>query len=82
MLLAGAALLSPRGRVLENGMPRFFRQLTDDTFDEADVRRRAKEFADFIVAAREAYGLPTPSRSASRTGRTSPQQSCCSTRRC
>ncbi|WP_336491629.1 alpha/beta hydrolase [Methylobacterium nigriterrae] len=60
MLSEGAALLSPRGRVLENGMPRFFRRLAEGVFDEADVRRRADELADFIVEAREAYGLPAP----------------------
>jgi phospholipase/carboxylesterase len=54
----GAALLSPRGKVLENGAPRFFRRLAEGVFDEDDVRRRAHELADFIEAAREAYGLP------------------------
>jgi len=55
-----AALLSPRGRVLEGGMPRFFRRLSEGVFDEADVRRRAGELADFIAEARVAYGLPAP----------------------
>ena len=45
---SGAALLSPRGRVLENGMPRFFRRLAEGVFDEQDVIRRAQELADFI----------------------------------
>src|SRR4051812_19776021 len=56
----GAALLSPRGKVLEGGMPRFFRRLAEGVFDEADVRRRANELADFIMQAREAYGLAAP----------------------
>ena len=56
----GAALLSPRGPVLENGMPRFFRRFAEGVFDEDDVRRRADELADFVVAAREVYGLPAP----------------------
>jgi phospholipase/carboxylesterase len=56
----GAALLSPRGRVLEAGMPRFFRRLAAGVFDEADVRRRANELADFIADAREVYGLDAP----------------------
>lgn len=56
----GSALLSPRGQVLEDGMPRFFRRLTEGVFDEADVKRRADELADFIVAARKRYGIAAP----------------------
>jgi phospholipase/carboxylesterase len=56
----GAALLSPRGKVLENGMPRFFRRLAEGVFDETDVIARANELADFVGEAREAYGLPAP----------------------
>jgi phospholipase/carboxylesterase len=56
----GAALLLPRGKVLENGMPRFFRRLAEGVFDEADVRRRAGELADFVAEARKTYGLPAP----------------------
>jgi predicted esterase len=50
-----AALLSPRGNVLENGLPRFFRRLAEGIFDEADVIRRAHELADFILAAAAEY---------------------------
>lgn len=60
MLAPGAALLSPRGPVLENGMPRFFRRLAEGVFDEADLRRRAADLAAFVGAARENYGLPAP----------------------
>ena len=56
----GAALLSPRGQVLENGMPRFFRRLADGVFDEADLERRAAELARFIADARTAYTIPAP----------------------
>ena len=56
----GAALLSPRGGVLENGMPRFFRRLAEGVFDEDDVRRRAADLAAFVGEARAAYGLPAP----------------------
>jgi phospholipase/carboxylesterase len=56
----GSALLSPRGKVLEHGMPRFFRRLAEGVFDEADVIARANELADFVAEAREAYGLPAP----------------------
>ena len=55
-----SALLSPRGKVLEGGMPRFFRRLSEGVFDEEDVRRRALELADFIGEAREAYGIAAP----------------------
>jgi phospholipase/carboxylesterase len=54
------ALLSPRGKVLENGMPRFFRRLAEGVFDEQDVITRAHELADFIVEARKAYKLAKP----------------------
>jgi phospholipase/carboxylesterase len=52
-----AALLSPRGRVSENGMPRFFRRFAEGVFDEEDVIRRANELADFITAAAEKYNF-------------------------
>ncbi|SCY95417.1 alpha/beta hydrolase [Microvirga guangxiensis] len=56
----GSALLSPRGKILENGMPRFFRRLAEGVFDEEDVRFRANELADFVAEARKAYGLEAP----------------------
>lgn len=56
----GASLLSPRGQVLEHGMPRFFRRLAEGVFDEDDVRGRADELADFVNDARKRYGLPAP----------------------
>lgn len=56
----GSALLSPRGKVLENGMPRFFRRFAEGVFDEDDVRRRAAELAGFVAEARAAYGLAAP----------------------
>ncbi|MDQ0456264.1 alpha/beta hydrolase [Rhizobium paknamense] len=59
-LSPGAALLSPRGQVLEQGMPRFFRRLAEGVFDEADLKARAADLARFIAAAREAYGLAAP----------------------
>ena len=54
------ALLSPRGKVLENGMPRFFRRLAEGVFDEQDVITRAHELADFIAEAGKAYKLAKP----------------------
>ena len=56
----GSALLAPRGQVLENGMPRFFRRLAEGVFDEADLRRRTAELARFVAEARTAYGLAAP----------------------
>lgn len=56
----GASLLSPRGQVLEHGMPRFFRRLAEGVFDEDDVRRRADALADFVNDARKRYDLPAP----------------------
>jgi len=52
-----AALLSPRGKVLENGMPRFFRRLAEGVFDLEDLKYRANELADFVSAAAEHYGF-------------------------
>src|SRR5512133_143558 len=52
-----AALLSPRGKVLENGMPRFFRRLAEGVFDLEDLEHRANELADFVGAAAQHYGF-------------------------
>ena len=52
-----AALLSPRGKILENGAPRFFRRLAEGVFDEADVIRRARELSDFVQTATSEYGI-------------------------
>src|SRR4051812_26562567 len=60
MISPGAALLSPRGRVLEHGMPRFFRRLAEGVFDEEDVRRRALELGDFVADAQQQYGIAAP----------------------
>src|SRR5947199_7332187 len=53
----GAALLSPRGKVLENGMPRFFRRLAEGVFDLEDLKIRTTELADFVAAAAQHYGF-------------------------
>jgi phospholipase/carboxylesterase len=60
-LSPGAAVLSVRGTVLENGMPRFFRRLREGVFDEDDLRRRADELADFVREASTTYGIGTRS---------------------
>lgn len=52
-----ASSLSPRGKVLENGMPRFFRRLAEGVFDLEDLRKRTDELADFVIAAAERYEI-------------------------
>lgn len=52
-----ANLLSPRGRVSEHGMPRFFRRFAEGVFDEDDIRRRAAELGEFIAIASVEYGF-------------------------
>jgi len=52
-----AALLSPWGKVRENGMPRFFRRLAEGVFDLEDLRFRTNELADFVTAAAQHYGF-------------------------
>lgn len=52
-----AALLSPRGKILEHGAPRFFRRLAEGVFDEEDVVVRAHELARFVKAATVQYGI-------------------------
>jgi predicted esterase len=51
------ALLSPRGKILENGMPRFFRRLAEGVFDVEDLKQRTNELADFVTAAAQHYKL-------------------------
>src|SRR5207237_6969726 len=52
-----ASLLSPRGKVLENGMPRFFRRLAEGVFDLEDLRKRTHELADFVLSAADYYKI-------------------------
>lgn len=56
-----ASLLSPRGQVLENGMPRFFRRLAEGVFDIPDLKARTADLGDFISAASARYGFNTDS---------------------
>ena len=55
LLLPEGGLLSPRGKVLENGAPRFFRRLAAGVFDEKDLIARTAELAAFVQAAADAY---------------------------
>lgn len=52
-----ATLLGVRGRSTEEGIQRWFRRVTDLTFDQADIRSEAEAFAAFLDGVRSAYGL-------------------------
>ena len=54
---SNASLLSPRGNVLENGMPRFFRRLAEGVFDLEDLQTRTSELAEFVISAAEHYKI-------------------------
>lgn len=56
-LVGGAPLLSPRGRVNEGGMARFFRRFGEGQFDEADIDRRVEELGRFLTTARQRHDL-------------------------
>lgn len=57
LLDPNVALLSPRGKVLEQGMPRFFRRLAEGVFDLEDLQKRTYELADFIESASAMHGF-------------------------
>lgn len=57
-LLPQANLLSPRGRVLERGMPRFFRRLAEGVFDVPDLIAQTEALAEFTAQAARTYGFP------------------------
>ncbi|WP_329054546.1 alpha/beta hydrolase [Amycolatopsis sp. NBC_01488] len=52
-----SAVLAPAGPVSEYGAARWFRRLAEGVFDHEDVVKRADQLADFVVEAREKYGL-------------------------
>ncbi|WP_100373512.1 alpha/beta hydrolase [Bacillus sp. FJAT-45037] len=52
-----ASVLGVRGNVLENGMPRFFRRLSEGVFDEEDLIFRTKELNEFLDDAADQYGF-------------------------
>jgi predicted esterase len=57
MVAPGSAIVSPRGKVLENGAPRFFRRLAEGVFDLADLQARTRELARFVADAANTYGF-------------------------
>lgn len=50
-------VLSPRGRSVEEGHPRFFRRLSATVFDQKDIVAEAEAFAAFMEGAKAAYGI-------------------------
>ena len=61
MVSSDAAVLSPRGNVLEHGMPRFFKRLSEGVFDLPDLHARTADLAQFIASASAKYKFD-PSR--------------------
>ncbi|HEY4217282.1 MAG TPA: alpha/beta hydrolase [Gemmatimonadaceae bacterium] len=57
MLAPDAALLSPRGTVLEHGAARFFKRLAEGVFDLEDLRARTDDLIAFVAAAAAKYGF-------------------------
>ena len=56
-LAPGAAMISPRGNVLENGAPRFFRRLAEGVLDQEDLAVRTAELADWIQVVVNEHGI-------------------------
>lgn len=57
VISSSSSILSVRGNVLENGMPRFFRRLAEGVFDEEDLIFRTHELNEFLVEASNEYGF-------------------------
>ncbi|MCM2604455.1 alpha/beta hydrolase [Rossellomorea marisflavi] len=57
MIAPGASVLSVKGNVSENGMPRFFARLAEGVFDEEDLVFRTKELKDFIDNSAVEHGF-------------------------
>jgi phospholipase/carboxylesterase len=55
MLDQKASILAPRGKVMESGMPRYFRRLAEGVFDIEDLKVRTNELADFVRRASLRY---------------------------
>src|ERR1051325_9427547 len=57
MIAPDAGLLSPRGTVLENGAPRFFKRLAEGVFDLDDLKVQTRHLIDFINVASDKYNF-------------------------
>lgn len=53
----GSPVLAPRGRVLERGMPRFFKRIAEGVFDLEDLALQTAALGDFIEQAGQEYGF-------------------------
>jgi len=60
MIDPAASVLSPRGKVMEGGMSRFFRRLAEGVFDYPDVIARTHELADFVAEQTTVHGMKKP----------------------
>lgn len=56
-LAPGAALLAPRGKVIEGSMPRFFRRRGEGDWDIDDFRKQTIDLATFVRQACATYQL-------------------------
>lgn len=52
-LLLGSRIISPRGKVNEHGMNRWFRRFAEGVFDEEDIRRQAADLASFLMEKKQ-----------------------------
>ncbi len=52
-----ANIMSLRGKILENDMPRFFKRLSEGVFDLEDLKFRTKELAEFVEKVPSAYNI-------------------------
>ena len=52
-----SSILSVRGNILENGMPRFFKRLAEGVFDEEDLTLRTRELRDYLNEASVKYSF-------------------------
>jgi phospholipase/carboxylesterase len=57
LVAPGAAIISPRGQVSENGAPRFFRRFAEGVLDVGDWRERSEGLADFVVTVSTEHGI-------------------------
>ena len=56
-LMPGAAQLSPRGMVSEQGMNRFFERRPDGSFVQESVIQAVEQLREFLLAAKAEYGF-------------------------
>jgi phospholipase/carboxylesterase len=57
VLAPGVAIISPRGQVIENGAPRFFRRFAEGVLDIEDWRERSQALANFVAASSTEHGI-------------------------